>query len=259
MKICTLASSSSGNCTLVSQGDTHLLIDAGISMRRIVAGLKNAGLTPSDLTGILVTHEHGDHIAGVKMLVKHHHVPIFAPGVVAEGVCYVAPDAQRTLTPFQTGSELVLGELSVRSFPTMHDTPESVGYRIEFSGGTFVFVTDVGSVTDEVLTAACGADLAVIEANHDVEMLRNGHYPAFLKKRVLSERGHLSNDDSGRLAVALAESGTRTIVLAHLSRDNNTPRMACRTVARALCSIGAGDDVILAAAPPDDPSPVYIL
>lgn len=261
MKICTLASSSSGNCTLVSQGSTHILIDAGISLRRMTASLRQLGLEVGDLAGVLVTHEHSDHINGIKMLVKHHKVAIMAPRGVAGAVCRCVAEAQPCVSYFDAGSDFVVGELSVKSFQTMHDTPESVGYRFDDGRNTFVFVTDVGCITPTVLDGVLGADMAVIEANHDLVMLKRGNYPAYLKRRILSDRGHLSNDDSGRLAVRLVQSGTKQIVLAHLSRENNTPRLAQETVGAALIGCGAspGRDVRLETAPPDVPSNVYIL
>jgi phosphoribosyl 1,2-cyclic phosphodiesterase len=143
----------------------------------------------------------------------------------------------------------------------MHDTPESVGYRFDDGRSVMAFVTDIGSVTPTVLDAVTGANLAVIEANHDVFMLKNGGYPAYLKRRILSDRGHLSNDDSARLAAALVESGTRQIVLAHLSRENNTPRLAHDTVSTMLGRKGAviGRDVCLDTAPPDELGSIYII
>ena len=261
MKICTLASSSSGNCALVSQGDTHLLIDDGISLRRVTAGLKRLGLLPGDLTGVLITHEHSDHISGLKMLVKYMDTPIFAPYRVAEGLCAVVPEAAPRISCFPAGTEFVVGELSVTSFVTMHDTPESVGYRFDDGRFSLVFVTDVGCVTPTVLNASLGADMAVIEANHDIMMLKKGMYPPYLKRRILSEHGHLSNDESGALACRLAGSGTKRIVLAHLSRENNTPRLALDTVGGALLRQGVslGGDVALDASPPDDMGQLYIL
>ena len=261
IKICTLASSSSGNCTLVSQGGTHVLIDAGISLRRITASLARFELTPKDLAGVVVTHEHSDHVKGIKMLVKYHNTPILAPDGVAGALHELLPEARQCISGFYAGAELSIGELYVRSFATMHDTPESVGYRFEDGRTSFVLATDIGCVSQPVLEAAQGADMAVIEANHDVEMLKNGKYPYFLKRRVLSDRGHLSNDDSGQFAVRLARSGTSKILLAHLSRDNNTPGKAFDTVGGALSGAGAavGKDVLLKTAPPDDMSDVYIL
>lgn len=261
MKICTLASSSSGNCTLVSEGSTHILIDAGISLRRITTSLKHFGLLPDELAGVLVTHEHSDHINGIKMLVKYHNTPVFAPRGVAESIYGIIPEAKNSITYFHAGTEFVLGEIAVRSFVTPHDTPESVGYRVDTDHSSLVFVTDIGCVTPTILDAALGADMAVIEANHDVRMLKTGAYPAYLKRRVLSERGHLSNDDSGQLASRLAASGTRRIVLAHLSKENNTPRLAWDTVGSALKKQGAvvGGDIDLDTAPADVMGKIYIL
>jgi len=140
----------------------------------------------------------------------------------------------------------------VCSFSTPHDAPGSVGYRLQAGCKSLVYATDLGWVTDEVAVAMGGADIAVIEANHDREMLRNGPYPGFLKKRILSKFGHLANNDSGKLAALLAVSGTRFIQLAHLSRENNTPELARETVRLALCKEGieTGRDVELDVAPP---------
>lgn len=261
MKICTLASSSSGNCTLVSEGSTHILIDAGISLRRMTASLKHFDISPEELTGVLITHEHSDHISGVKMLVKYHRTPVFAPLGVAESLCGIVPEARNSITYFHAGTEFVLGEIAVRSFLTPHDTPESVGYRFDTSRSSLVFVTDIGCVTQAILDAALGTDMAVIEANHDIRMLKTGGYPAHLKRRILSERGHLSNDDCGQLATKLIESGTKRLVLAHLSKENNTPRLAWDTVGGALKRQGAvvGGDVELDTAPADDMGKLYIL
>jgi phosphoribosyl 1,2-cyclic phosphodiesterase len=195
------------------------------------------------------------------MLVKYHNTPIVAPEGVAAALGKLIPEARRAITCVRAGAAFSIGGLSARSFPTMHDTPESVGYRFENGCVSFVIATDIGCVTQPVLDASRGADLAVIEANHDLIMLKNGAYPYYLKRRILSDRGHLSNDDSGRFASELARSGTRKIVLAHLSRDNNTPGLALGTVGGALARIGAavGEDIQLAAAPPDDPGDIYIL
>jgi len=150
--------------------------------------------------------------------------------------------------------------MGVTSLRTPHDTPESVGYRLTAAGKTLAFATDCGCLTRELVEGTAGADIAVIEANHDVEMLINGSYPEYLKRRILSQRGHLSNDDCGRLAVILGQGGTRRLVLAHLSRENNTPQAALRTVSDALRQAGAQPgDVEVGLAPPDDPGALYIL
>ena len=245
MRLVTFASGSTGNCALVSAGK-HVLIDAGISLRRIRANLSLSGLTPEDVSGVLITHEHSDHISGLAMLVKYHKVPVYAPAAVASFLRGSIPGIDACLSEIAPDEAFSLGEMSIRAFPTPHDARQSVGYRIE-SGAVFGFATDMGHVTEETVSGLSGADAAVIEANHDTDMLLDGPYPAYLKRRVLSERGHLSNKDSAALGLRLAEGGTRTIILGHLSRENNTPSLACRTVREAL-----GDkEVFVCAAPAD--------
>jgi len=261
MTVWTLASSSSGNCTIISHKDTHLLIDAGISLRRMREGLKCLDLSPNDLTGVLVTHEHSDHIGGIEMLIKYHKTPVFASCGSGYGICCTLPAADPFVNCFEAGILFELGDITVSSFRTPHDAIESVGYRLSAGGMTLVYATDLGSLTNEVLEAASGADIAIIESNHDKEMLKNGPYPPYLKRRILSARGHLSNNDSGKLAVKLASSGTRIVQLSHLSCENNTPGLARDTVAEALCRSGVevGRDIELDVAPQFDPGKVYVL
>jgi phosphoribosyl 1,2-cyclic phosphodiesterase len=195
------------------------------------------------------------------MLIKYHKTKVFAPMGARRGLTPAVPEGQDCLRYFEAGSELTFGDLTVKSFKTPHDTPESVGFRFDSGQSVFVFATDMGCVTPAILEQARGADMAVIEANHDVEMLKSGMYPYYLKRRILSERGHLSNADSGYLAARLAESGTKRIVLAHLSKENNTPVLARDTVCGSLTCIGAvaGRDLELAVAPADDLGDVYII
>lgn len=261
MTLCTLASSSSGNCTIVSHGKTHMLIDAGISLRRIKDGLRQAGLTPDEIVGVLITHEHSDHINGIKMLEKYYNIPIFSSYGTGNGIYSVMPEVEPFINCFEIGVELELGDIAVRSFRTPHDTDGSVGYVLRAGGTTVAYVTDLGCVTGEVLNATLGADLAVIEANHDRDMVKNGSYPDFLKKRVLSELGHLANCDSGNFAAKLVSSGARYIQLSHLSRENNTPKLARETVELALTKkgISVGKDVELDIAPSYTMSRKYVL
>jgi len=261
MIICTLASSSSGNCTIISQGNTHLLIDAGISLRRIKEGLRCVGLSVNDLAGILVTHEHSDHIKGMEMLIKYHKKPIYSSQGAGRGILAAVPGAAPYINCFEIGSVFELGDITVRSFMTPHDTVDSAGFRLKAGGMTLAYVTDLGCVTDEVMDAASGADIAIIEANHDHDMLKSGPYPPFLKRRILSKLGHLSNNDSGSFAARLGKSGTRFLQLSHLSRENNTPGLARKTVENALLSngIAVGRHVELDVAPPFTPGRVYVL
>ncbi|MBO5555621.1 MAG: MBL fold metallo-hydrolase [Oscillospiraceae bacterium] len=243
MKVSVFASGSSGNCLLVSSGATHLLVDAGISMRRIDAALAQTGLTLREIGGVLITHEHSDHVSGLPMLTKYHNIPIYAPKLVALRLREQTPALDRCLMPFAAGETLRLGSMAVRAFHTPHDTPESVGYRIE-GDGVFALATDMGCVTDEVLRGLQGADTVLIESNHDEVMLRSGPYPFPLKRRILADTGHLSNENCAILARTLAESGTRQIILGHLSRENNTPSLALAASREAL--VGTDTDVYCA-------------
>ncbi|MDR3982159.1 MAG: MBL fold metallo-hydrolase [Dysosmobacter sp.] len=232
----TLASGSSGNALLFSCGSTHLLVDAGISCRRITKSLEELGLTPADLTAILITHTHADHISGLQTLLKRTDCPVCATSRTLHDL------AQRLPALAQRSSALAgpesLGEVLVTPFSTSHDAPGSCGFRLDGADGSVGILTDTGYVTDEASAVLPGVDLAVLEANHDVETLYSGPYPYYLKQRILGAEGHLSNEDAARFAVFLAQQGTSEILLAHLSRENNTPAMAQRTVETALSAAG---------------------
>ena len=233
MRIVTFASGSTGNCCLVSDGGVNVLIDAGISARRIVQGLGVLGLAPQDVCGVLITHEHSDHISGLPVLVKRTGMRIFAPSELGEVLKRVKPELSESIDYIPPDGGLCVGDVRITAFPTPHDASASFGYRIEGSE-VFAFATDTGHISDELLEGLQGADTVVIEANHDKVMLKNGPYPPFLKQRVLSKHGHLSNDDCAKLACLLADSGTRQIILGHISQQNNTPEAAETAVSEAL-------------------------
>ena len=238
MKIIVFASGSGGNCMLLSDGGTHILVDAGISMRRIENSLREADLSLGDIGGVLITHEHSDHISGLKMLLKHYKLPVYAPRTVAARLRGMLPETDDVLEVIPVGSPFSLEGLKVTAFHTPHDTDESVGYRIE-GRGSFAIATDMGHVTEEVRSGLCGAETVLIESNHDVEMLSFGAYPVYLKRRILSDNGHLSNPDCAELAAYLADNGTSKIILGHLSRENNRPGIAMAESGRALLGKGA--------------------
>lgn len=233
MRVCIFASGSGGNCLLVSDRNTNILIDAGISARRVENALAMAGLAADDIGGVFVTHEHSDHVKGLPQLVKKHGVPIFAPRTVAARMLGAMPALEQSVSIIPVGESFPFGNIVISAFHTMHDTDESVGYVIE-GGGSFGIATDTGCINEEITSALAGVGTVVIESNHDVQMLRDGPYPVYLKKRILSDNGHLSNDDCARFARRLAENGTRQIILGHLSRENNRPAIALETVGAAL-------------------------
>lgn len=237
MKVCVFASGSGGNCLLLSGGGTNILIDAGISMRRIVGSLAQLQLTMRDIGGVLITHEHSDHVSGLKMLLKYHDIQIFAPHTVANHLKGAIPQTEGFIHIIPVGEEFEIGGLKITAFHTPHDTDESVGYRIAGDGAVYAHATDMGMVTDEVLKGLNGADTVLIESNHDEDMLRYGSYPYYLKQRILSEHGHLSNESCAGLARTLAESGTKRIILGHLSRENNTPERAMYAAGQALAGV----------------------
>ena len=251
LQLCTLASGSSGNSLLVSDGRTHVLIDAGISARRITKSLRELGIEPGELAGVLITHEHSDHISGLTTLTKQFSLPVYASRGTGMQLCDRIAFLESCLRTFRPGESFEVGELGVETFPTPHDTVESVGYAVTGCGRKAAVVTDLGEVTEAVAAGVKGAHLLVAEANHDVEWVKSGPYPYFLKSRILGDHGHLSNEAGGALARSAVEQGAHTVVLAHLSAENNTPARAYGTV-RTCLELGGVDverDIQLEVAP----------
>ena len=236
MTLTVFASGSGGNCLLLCGGGASILIDVGISTRRLTGLLASCGLSLQDIDGVLITHEHSDHISGLKTLLKHTHCPVYAPRTVGAHVCGLVPDCCERLSVITVGETFPIGRMRVRAFHTPHDTPESVGYRVE-SGAVFAIATDMGCVTEEIRQGLLGADTVLIESNHDENMLRFGPYPVPLKRRILSDHGHLSNANCAALAGELARSGTGTIILGHLSRENNRPDIARAAAEETLAGL----------------------
>ena len=252
MTLHTLSSGSQGNCLLLSDGGTHILVDAGISTRRIKVGLAQLELSMDELDGILITHEHTDHISGLATLIKHHTVPLYASPGTARQLAYRLAGVEPLLRPQDPGTEFCIGSCRVTAFATSHDAAQSMDYRIDGSGSVGI-LTDTGYVTPEAEETLPGVGLLVLESNHDEEWLLSGPYPYYLKQRILGARGHLSNAAAGAFARRLAEGGTRQFVLAHLSRENNTPERARQTLERAL----AGLDAAVTVAPRSELSGPY--
>jgi len=230
-RICTLYSGSGGNAVLIEAAGNRVLIDAGKSARTLCRALSAVGSDIAMLDAVFITHEHSDHVSALEVLTKKIDIPVHITEESAKRFDHL-PDIplHRCLVRHEPRFSVQVGNLCVRSFCTPHDSRMSVGYRIEFceDGITHAvgLATDIGYVTQEIADALVGCKAVVLESNHDVEMLKNGPYPYDLKKRILSRRGHLSNEDSASFATHLAAHGTRAFLLAHLSEENNTPDLA---------------------------------
>lgn len=249
----TLASGSEGNAAVFCGGEVSLLVDAGISARRIETALRALG---RPLSGICITHTHSDHIAGLRVLCKHSPVPVIASPTVCAALLRQLPALSPLVQPMCSGDSKTFGALTVTAFKTSHDAAGSLGFRFDCGSASAGILTDTGYVTPEAEQALTGVELLLLESNHDVEWLQSGPYPYPLKQRILGNEGHLSNDAAAEFACRMAQSGTQQFVLAHLSRENNTPVRARDTVERALrCG---GYDARLCVAPRGECSEAYI-
>ncbi len=241
-----LFSSSEGNSYFVGGKSFGILIDIGVSYRRLVAALHRYDIDISAVRAVFITHEHGDHIKGISMFsTKNPEIPVYSLPAVSEEI--LKKNMNIPVKNIEEDEEIIVGDVQVRNFRTSHDSKDSCGYRIILSNDEkeCVICTDLGIVTEEVERAILGADLVLIESNYDVEMLRNSSYPFHIKARIFSKKGHLSNDDCGRILLKLLESGTRRFVLGHLSLNNNTPLNAERTAERFLGEYTRNKDYML--------------
>ena len=241
-KFCPLFSSSSGNATYIGSGESAIIIDVGVSARRLEKALYNIGVEPSSLDAVFITHEHADHKYGLRVFASRYGIKVYG----TEG----------TLSALEDDGDLVncrydvipdegveAGSLLVKPFRTSHDSAESCGYTVDTPDGRKLSVcTDLGYVSDTVSEAISGSDLILLESNHDVRMLENGPYPYHLKQRIKGKRGHLSNECCADEAQKLLQSGTTRIVLGHLSEKNNIPQLAYQTTFNGLNSTGAKAD-----------------
>ncbi|HRI12768.1 MAG TPA: MBL fold metallo-hydrolase [Verrucomicrobiota bacterium] len=235
-----LGSGSSGNCAYLEAGETRLLIDAGFSARQIRERLASIGRAPEGLSGILVTHEHGDHIQGLGTLCGRLDVPLFANRLTREAITRQFPQTRFRFVTFETGAEFALGTVTVQTFSVPHDAVDPVGFVLATAAGRLGFLTDLGHVTKLILERVKLARVLVLEANHDLRLLQeDSRRPWSTKQRILSRHGHLSNDAAAEVAEHLVGGELREIFLGHLSRDCNRPELALRAVSDRLAKTGA--------------------
>lgn len=234
-EVAVIASGSKGNSTIIKAGDTAFLVDAGISCRRITNGLKECGLHPLDLSGVLITHEHTDHVSGLPVLSRKYKLPIFANEKTWQAM-ELRNEIERSCHRLLPG-HLSFGGMTVSSFAISHDAASPVGYSFLFKEEKCTYLTDSGFVNEEIKVASLNSDVLILEANHDEEMLKTGPYPRMLKERILGTRGHLSNTAAGWF-LANMEKMPREVFLAHISQENNKPELALSTVERILNDSG---------------------
>lgn len=239
-RFCSLFSSSSGNSTLVGTSKNSILIDAGVSAKRLKDALMRRGIDPKSISGVFITHEHIDHIKAVRVFCSQFGTPVYATKGTIEAL-----EEEGTLNgkfPYyvidEKGTEA--GDMLISSFETPHDSNESCGYKIILPDERKIAVaTDIGHMTDIIRESIRGCDLVMLESNHDIGMVQNGEYPYYLKRRILSDRGHLSNIACAEEARELIKSGTTRLFLGHLSRDNNMPALAYETTYASVYETGA--------------------
>ena len=233
MRLCSIASGSSGNCVYVGSDATHILIDAGISGKRTEAGLHQLDITGFDIDAIFITHEHSDHIGGVGVLARRYGIPIYATGGTIDGILKSSSLGKIDLDlihVIQPDEKVIVKDLVLNPMRISHDAAEPVAYRIHYGNKKIGIITDLGSFNEYTVECLKGMDALLLEANHDVNMLQVGPYPYYLKQRILGDRGHLSNELAGRLLSRLLHSNLKTILLGHLSQENNLPELAYEAV-----------------------------
>lgn len=264
MRLCSIASGSSGNCIYIGHGATHVLVDAGISGKRIEEGLISIGVAPESISGLFVTHEHSDHVQGIGVLARKYGIPIYGTVetfcAMKKGKTYLGK-VDEALFHWITPEEVIpVGELCVTAFRVSHDAANPVAYVLEADGQKIGMATDLGMYDEQIVKHLERSDVLYLEANHDVNMLMVGSYPYVLKQRILGERGHLSNDMAAELLCRLYHERLQAVLLAHLSKENNYPELAYETV-RAELRMRFGEQGLprLQVAPREVPSDIIVI
>lgn len=259
MEFCSFSSGSSGNSYLIRSRDTVLLVDCGISGKKIFEGLGSLGLEPEDINGILITHEHSDHVKSLRIVAKKSCALAYSNIATWKFISELVPEERQMI--FSNGEKFAIGDIEVKPFSTSHDAADSVGFSFKSDDRKISIVTDTGYVSEDIYEEIEDADLIALEANHDPDVLQMCRYPYHVKRRILSDEGHLSNEAAAKCICRLMEASDRKrhIILSHLSRENNTPEMARITVRNILENDGIliGGKLQLDVVTRDKRSPVF--
>jgi phosphoribosyl 1,2-cyclic phosphodiesterase len=245
-KVCSLFSGSSGNSTYIGTDKTHILVDAGVPMKNIVGGLKELDVDGRELKGILITHEHSDHIKGVGAISRKFDVPIYANEETWQAMeSKLGRIDHRNKRIFSNNMDFYIEDINIQPYQIPHDAADPVGFSLFYKNKKISITTDLGHTNNKIIKAVMDSDLVILEANHDAEMLKAGPYPMYLKKRILGRKGHLSNEDTGLALLEMIKGKVTHVLLAHLSKENNYPQLAYQTVVDILESNGVqvGKDI----------------
>jgi phosphoribosyl 1,2-cyclic phosphodiesterase len=254
-----LGSGSAGNSALIATDHCRLLVDGGLSARQLLVRLALCGFAPDELDGVLLTHEHGDHVCGLEVLCRKFQVPIYCNGLTAEAIRYGSLGEYRNWRIFRTGSTFSVGDMTVESFPVPHDAVEPVGYTFHAGRSALGYITDLGQATRLTIERLRAVQTLVIETNHDEKLLQNDpHRPWPVKQRIQSRHGHLSNAAAASVIGQLLSGRIARVVLSHLSRDCNSPELASGAVRAELEKVGRRDIEIFCAAQ-NEISPCFAL
>jgi len=245
-KVCSLFSGSSGNSTYIGTDRTHLLVDAGVPMKHILAGLKQIGVEGRDLNGILVTHEHSDHITSVGAISRKYNIPVYANEQTWQAMeSKLGRIGAGNRRIFYNDMDFYIQDINVQPYQIPHDAADPVCFSFYYKNKKISITTDLGHTNKKIIKNVMDSDLLILEANHDENMLMTGPYPAYLKKRIRGRKGHLSNEDTGRALLEIIKGKVTHVLLAHLSKENNYPQLAYQTVADILMENGVqpGKDI----------------
>lgn len=262
LRFCSLSSGSSGNCQYIETGNMRILIDAGFSGKRVEELLNSIDVCPTSLDAIFVTHEHGDHIKGVGVLSRRYDLPLYANEKTWLGMeSKIGKIKEKNIKVFTTDDWIEMKDLTVNPIKIFHDALEPVGYVVHYNNKKISLVTDTGIIDHRIKDKIKDSNIYLMEANHDTRMLQNGDYPWFLRERIASPEGHLSNDDAANTLKEIIKGNEEIILLGHLSKDNNKPELAYRTVKSKLDSNGVdvGKDIQLDMTYRDGVSKIYKL
>ncbi len=248
LKFCSLFSGSSGNASYIGTEKTHILVDAGFTGKRVEQALKDIDVDPSSLDGILITHEHIDHIRSAGVLSRKHNIPIYANEGTWEAMeAKIGNIAVRNMRLFENERDFYIKDINIQPYAIPHDAADPVGFCFFHGRNKISITTDLGHTNSKIIKTVMDSDLVILEANHDIEMLREGSYPWPLKKRIMGRKGHLSNEDAAQALLKMIKGKLTHVLLAHLSKENNIPHLAYKTVIDILEAhdIRNGKDIMI--------------